>query len=253
MKKIPSFVFAGFIFGFMILAMQSCSDGFGISKVANYYDTYRGSMSYRYYKITFRPTGKASVQGLSVPILHYGYNLRKNAILKANILQSEIPEKDLKKIFYDTTRFTNLSPDSIYLGWISLRGNYLLFPFSDEYGFKLTDYTTYTGEDEEVLHYPTLPDWKKPMTLYAWASLLTPSFYLMAFISIFFMVDFQKLEAVIPLGFSILYAVPAYYVGWMDYSEEKEWPILILICSGILILVYLFFLYRWATGKLIKV
>jgi hypothetical protein len=248
MKKIRPYIFSGLICGFFFLGTIACNDITGISRVPNYYDWYNGSMSYQYFKITFRPTGNATAENLSLPILHYGYNLKYNAILKAKILQSEIPEKDLNQIFYDTARFYQLSPDSIYLGWISLRGNFLSFPFSDKYGFKLTDYTTYVGDDNEVVKYKTLVNWKEPFTLYAWASLLLPIAFMVAWLSLFAVPELEKTDVLIPFLFLMIYSILAAYIGWMDY-EENGWPVIISICSGILIITSLWMLYRLKTNK----
>jgi hypothetical protein len=246
MKKIRPYIITGLACGLFFLGTNAWNDIFGTSRFSNYYDWYNGSMSYKYFKITFRPvgTGHAKAENISLPILHYGYNLANNEILKANILQSEIPKSDLRNIFYDTTQFQILSPDSIYLGWISLRGNFFSFPFSNEYGFELTNYKAYKGEDSEIKKYETLRNWKQPFTWYAWASLLLPITFMTALLCLIAIPELEGKQLFIPFLILILYLIPACYIAFMDY-EEDGWPVIISICTGILFATCIWMLYRW--------
>lgn len=245
MKKLFPYNLAGFFIGLLFILASACSDKLEYSRVSHYYDIYDGSMSYSYFKVKFKPTGTASVERISSPVMHYGYNLTDNVILKANIIESQIPEKDLKHIFYDTLEFSTLHPDTIYSGWISLRGNYLTFPFSDEYGFKLTN----VWADSNNEKYTSLPQWKTPFLRYAWACYLLPFAFFIALAGLIAIPELKKLEIILPLVQILTYLIPAAYVAYMDYNEYG-FPYLITIMASVLLISYFVLFYRWATDKL---
>lgn len=244
MARLYTSSLVGFIFALLFMGMNACSDALGVSRVKDYYDEYYGDMSYSYYKITFRPNAPTeSVEDISVPVLHYGYNLENNRILKAKILQCEIPQEDIEYIFYDAKRYGNLSPDSIYLGWIGLRGNYLGFPFKSKYGFQLTNYTTYSGDDAQVFKYNTLPaSWSDQFVLYALACWLMYCTFAIAFVDIANLPEYTAKERLQPLIFIGLYGLIAAYVSSVDY-EYSGFPIISAILFGLMIGGYIWQLF----------
>ena len=244
MKKLLPFNLAGFLVGLLFIVSNACSDKLEYSRISDYYDKYDGSMSYSYFKIKFKPTVTTSIENISSPVIHYGYNLTNNVIVKANIIESQIPEKDIKYIFNDTTLFRKLSPDTVYSGWIGFRGNYLTFPFADAYGFKLTNVWADSGGEKIT----SLPDWKAPLLKYAWACYLLPFTFFIAFASLFAIPKLKKSEIVIPFLLILSYFLPAAYVASMDY-HELGFPYLTTILASILAGFYFIMLYKWATNK----
>ncbi|SFB94015.1 hypothetical protein SAMN05421780_10239 [Flexibacter flexilis DSM 6793] len=244
MKTIFGIVLAGLLLGIVFTGITLLSEIFGLSRISDYFSTYSGSMSYKYYKITFRPIAKQSVEDISFPNLKYGYELDDNKLLKVNVLQSEIPYQNIEYIFYNTKNISaTFSPDSIYLAWVGIRGNYFSFPFRDKYGFQITQVSAYVGADEEVSIYPTLEaNWANGLKLYAWVSIFLETLFLMALVSLLNMDEPNRYARFFPILFIVLFGAAGLYVDYVDY-EAMGWPIFRPILILLLIGWYLYTLF----------
>lgn len=243
MSKSSVNILVGLFLGLIFTMMDGCSDASGYSKVSGYYDHYSGSMSYSYFKMTLRPISATSTTDLSLPILNYGSNLEDSKILKANILQSEIPLKDIEYIFYDTVSFKAFSPDSIYLAWVGLRGNYLYHPFKSKHGFAIVEYRAYAGSDAEVVQIGSKPDWNLPFNIYALVSFSLKFLFFIAFAAIISLPESKGNERILPLFFIAIYAATACYVDYIDY-EFVGFQFIKPLLVGVLVVMYVWYLFK---------
>lgn len=245
MKTLFGIVLSGLLFGIILTGITFITEALGLSRISDYFETYNGSMSYKYYKLTFRPIAVEPVNDINFPNLKYGYELDNNKKLKVNILQTEIPFQNIEHIFYNTNNVhAAFSPDSIYLAWVGIRGNYFSFPFRDKYGFQITQVSAYVGADEEVSIYPTLePNWANGLKIYAWISIFLETLFIMALVSILNMDEPNRYARFFPILFIILFGAAGLYVDYMDY-EAMGWPIFRPILILLLIGWYLYELFR---------
>lgn len=233
----------GALLGLLIMVFFFIFDGIGISRVSGYFDYYKGSMSYSDFKIVLQPTRSLTADEaiLSLRNLKYGSRLKDEFLLESKILASEVPQADISHIFYDSTVFGRLSPDSIYACWMSHRGSYFLFPFQSKTAFEITNVAAYAG-DAVVDPIPEIPNWRKPYLLYAWCNLLAILLFFIAAASIADLSESKVMPfPILPWVWMALFGACISYVFIRDlpYAYDVFQPITALCLLGVYIYILL--------------
>lgn len=225
MKSLYSWLLIGFGVGLFTLSFDFLFDGLGLTRV-NYWENYHGSMSWPAYRVTFRPQGTAPAPDLTFPTLRYGFNPTDHVVLKAQLLQSELPTADTGPILYDTTRYARFSPDSVYYAWIGLRGNAFSFALGSRPGFVVLSYQA-AAAPADIPNYPVQTDWRHQWQLYAWASLSLQILFMMALAGLYAIGEESTgLSRTVALLLILLFTTAAAYVDWYDYTTGGDWPIM---------------------------
>ncbi|RYD76904.1 MAG: hypothetical protein EOP53_13865 [Sphingobacteriales bacterium] len=222
MKLIFKTIVYGGLIGIAATLWTFLFDGIGNSRVSGYFSHYHGSMSYNYYRTTFRPVSSSSVEDWWWKNLKYGSRLEDQKVLKTKILASDIPVEDIELIFYDTVDFPKFSTDSIYAAWVGLRSNYFSFLFRDKYAFEVVSYNAYSATNVEIEPYETLNNWKAPLQKYALVCLLLVPLFMMSMHSIFTAGVSKGITKAQPLLFIGIYAAAQAYISDVDY-EHNGW------------------------------
>ena len=203
-------------------------EGLGLTRSANHYDAYYGSLSWQRYRVTFRPIGAGRQPAPTgfAPTLRYGFNLAHHVALRADLLQTDVPPADVAPLLYDTLRYPHgFSPDSVYAAWVSIRGHFLTFPFGVRPAAVVRGYGAWAAP-ATAPHYPSQPRLLWPLRLYAWVSLLLVLWFASAGAALVLLPDFRDAGSrVAALGLILLYAASQGYVDWLDYQTGQEWPI----------------------------
>ena len=218
----------GLAFMLIMLSVTALFDGLGLTRVRSHYNQYFGSMAWVHYRVTFRPQGlgRQPAPAGNFPILRYGFNLAHHAALRAELLQTDVPLAEVGPLLYDTTRYAHgFSPDSVYAAWVGLRAHYLTFPFGVRPAAVILNYQA-VAAPANAPHYPTQPHWRRPLLLYAWASLTLALWFGAAIIALVMLPDYRTFSSrLIPLLLIVLYASARGYVDWLDYTTGQEWPL----------------------------
>ena len=203
-------------------------DGLGLTRSAHHYDTYFGSLSWLQYRVTFRPVGAGRQPALTgfAPTLRYGFNLAHHVVLRADLLQTDVPPGQVAPLLYDTLRYpSGFSPDSVYAAWVGVRGHFLTFPFGVRPVAVVRSYQAVAAPATPP-HYPPQPRLLWPLRLYAWVSLLLVGWFAAACAALVLLPDFRDTGSrVATLGLILLFAASRGYVDWLDYHTGREWPI----------------------------
>lgn len=212
----------------LLLSVTALFDGLGLTRVSSHYNHYDGSMSWVQYRVTFRPQGSGQQPAPAghFPTLRYGFNLEHHVAVRAELLQTDVPLAEVGPLLYDTTRYAHgFSPDSVYAAWVGLRAHYLTFPFGVRPAAVIRSYQA-VAAPANAPHYPAQPHWRRPLLLYAWASLTLVLWFGAAIIALLMLPDYRtRSSRLAPLLLIGLYASARGYVDWLDYTTGKEWPL----------------------------
>lgn len=225
---------------FMFLFTHACSflgDGFGVSRVSNFYDSYDGNMSYTEIpaQITIQSINENPSETYSWEVLQFGCNMDEQQEIVAEVHAAGIPKEQIQTIFYEREKFdAPLETGKTYSVLLDIHANYYSFLFKRSYGFGIFHWRELSEDDAQSAIEP-YSGWKWKFVLYAVACWLQIGLFIAV---IFFAFDSQsgtRLQKKFSVALCSLFLLATLWIGYVDSTHIKSWSgnIIPIIATGI--------------------
>ena len=229
------------LFGILLVFVNFCFDGCGMSRVASYFSHYHGSAGYSHLAIVGNLHTLGSAPDSLWNNLYYGSKLSNVQEAGFDVVRSEVPVGQIEHLFIPDRVIEKYQPKpgGTYCFHVSHVGNYYTFALLGKYGFEA--YRIHEVSEQELPTITLKEGWAEPFRIYALCSILLPVLFLFAFMRIVVVMDgsdprnkpqrdgspryllrLQRLLGSIP--FVLLYLGAAAYVAKLDWIDDP-WPV----------------------------